>query len=134
MCKYSQFLADYQFAEEYYRNEVQSKYPGLFLKSFETFCNKIYLDYDITHTLERVCITTKTFQINLTLNDDCQIERALVQGMGDIVKGIRDSIWETKTFFGVPVFAVLNTSSDDESVWEVFPRQFMVMMITKEIL
>lgn len=135
MGKYSQFSADYHYAEGFHSNATCSKYPGLFLKSFEAFCDKICLDYNINYGADSVCITSKTFQIDLTLNENRQIERAVVQGMGELVKGIRDSIWDTKTFFGVPVFMVMNTCFfDDELMWEDFPHQFMVVMITKEML
>lgn len=135
MSKYSQFYPDYHFAKGYYCNDNCSKYPGLFLKSFEAFCDTICLDFDIDYGTDSVCITTKTFQINLTLNINRQIERAVVQGIGEIVKGIRDSIWNTKSFFGVPVLTVMNTSFfDEESMWENSPRQFIIIMITKEML
>lgn len=135
MGKYSQFLADNSIVEAYYSNETISKYPGLFLRVFKVFCNKSSLDYNINYDTNLVRITSDSFLIDLTLNSSHQIERAVVEGMGDIVKGIRNSIWDTKTFFGVPVFMVMNTSFfEDESVWEDFPNQFTVVMTTKEML
>lgn len=132
MGKYDSFIANKYIAHQYYNGSIDTSYPGYFWLTFDKWVRTNGVECEIHDSLEAVQITSKNFQIILELNSNGAIERARVQGIGETVKRIRNSIWETKTFFGVPVFMVLNTSFDDESYWEEFPRQFMVSMVTPD--
>lgn len=77
-------------------------------------------------------ISTKNFVLFIELKQGGEVSKIRMDGMGYLVKIIRDSIWQTKTFFNLPVFLVMNTSYDDESYWEDFPNRFMVSIYTKE--
>lgn len=133
MSKYSFFTPDYTLARRYYLNEEMSKYTSIFLSCVQRTFNQAGVEYTLEKDNDSIKISTKNISIDLTLNDEDQIVRANVWGIGQLMFDIRESIWNTKTFFGVPVLSVLNTSFDDSSIWEFHPRQFLVTMMPKEL-
>lgn len=133
MGKYDSFIANRTKAIKYFDGSIDFTYPGHFFLSFDKWVRTNNIECEIRDNLNSVLISAPNFQIVLDLrSEDGQIERASIKGRGNLVKEIRDSIWDTKTFFGVPVFMVMNTSFDDETYWEDFPRQFTVLMITTD--
>lgn len=135
MGKYDSFNADKFKARKYFDGSVDYTYPGNFFLTFNKWIRANNIECEIRDTSENVWISASSFQIILDLNPkDGQIQRARITGVGDLIRQIRNSIWDTKTFFGIPVFMVMNTSFDDASYWYEFPRQFTVSMITTENL
>ena len=134
MGKYSSFIPSKSVAISYFNGIQNNDYLQPFWTAFNEFCNKQGLSYETKNGDNEIEISTKNFNFVMELKQGGGVGRIRIYGMGYLVKIIRDSIWLTKTFFNLPVFLVMNTSYDDESYWEDFPRQFMVTIYTKETI
>lgn len=132
MGQYSSFRPSKSVAISYFNGIRNNDYLQPFWTAFNEFCNKQELSYETKNGDNEIEISTKNFIFFIELKQGGEVKRIRVDGMGYLVKTIRDSIWQTKTFFNLPVFLVMNTSYDDEFYWEDFPRKFMVSIYTKE--
>lgn len=134
MGKYSSFIPSKSVAISYFNGIRNNDYLQPFWTAFNEFCNKQCLSYETKYGDNEIEISTKNFILFIELKQGGEAKRIMIDGMGYIVKIIRDSIWQTKTFFNLPVFLVMNTSYDDESYWEDFPSKFTVSIYTKEYI
>ena len=134
MGQYSSFIPSKSVAISYFNGLQNNDFLRPFWTSFHEFCNKHNLSYETKNGDCEIKISTNNFILYIELKQDGEVSRIRIFGMGRLVKTMRDSIWLTKTFFSLPVLCVLNTSSDDESYWEDFPRNFMVSIYTKEYI
>ena len=134
MGQYSSFMPSKSVAISYFNGIRNNDYLQPFWAAFSEFCSKQGLSYETKRGDNEIEISTKNFTIFIELKQGGEVSRIRMDGMGYLVKIIRDSVWQTKTFFNLPVFLVMNTSYDDESYWEDFPRTFMVSIYTKEYI
>lgn len=127
---YSNFKPDYNLSRDFYNNIVP-KYGkfGLFWDNVKLVSQKLHVNFSMEKDLEEL----KTFDfggilIAINIKDGSPVAASIYSFGGNLVKAIRNSIFETKLFFGLPVLSI-TTLDSDINIWIDNPTDFRVVFI-----
>lgn len=134
---YDSFKFSWPVANDFYAKASDGEEcMSFFIKGLDNFSNQYGVSYKNEYFSNP---SKKGFQIKfepgiciltLALNQQDEPEAITVRAFGfRHIKALRDSIWKTKTFLGLPVLSVFSMDEDFAN----YPRNFIVTIVPREI-